>query len=169
MGTMGTTKRRVGVASIAQETNTFSPKPSTLDDFRSQSLVEGEEAGRTYRGTNTELGGALERIEARGAEAVPLLHAWAMSSGRLTHDALDTLCALLRKHIKAALPLDALVLALHGAMAATEIDDADAVLLRTPPTAAIGLVAGGGRRLGAAHRTSLRRYGKSGAAETLAP
>jgi len=77
------------------------------------------------------LGGALERIEARGADAIPLLHAWAMSSGRLTRDALDALSALLQKRIEAALPLDALVLALHGAMAAAGIDDADAVLLRT--------------------------------------
>src|SRR6185437_6575035 len=106
MSATGTTKRRIGVASIAQETNTFSPLPSTLDDFRSQSLVEGEAAGRKYRGTNTELGGALERIEARGADAIPLLHAWAMSSGRLTRDALDALSALLQKRIEAALPLD---------------------------------------------------------------
>jgi microcystin degradation protein MlrC len=130
-GTLDITKRRVGVASLVQETNTFSPKPSTLDDFRSQSLVEGEAAGHKYRGTNTELGGALGRIEERGAVAIPLLHAWAMSSGRLTRDTLEHLCSLLRKQIEAALPLDALVLALHGAMAASGVDDADAVLLRT--------------------------------------
>jgi microcystin degradation protein MlrC len=122
---------RVGVASIVQETNTFSPRPSTLDDFRAQSFVEGEAAGRRYRGTNTELGGALDRLEARGAIAVPLIHAWAMSSGRLAREALDDLSAMLRRQIEAALPLDALVLSLHGALAAEGVDDADTVLART--------------------------------------
>src|SRR5579864_2025216 len=114
---MGATDRaawRVGAASIVQETNTFSPRASTLDDFRSQSLVLGEAAGRQYRGTNTELGGALERLDARGATAIPLIHAWAMSSGRLTADTLAGLSAMLKEQIAAALPLDALVLSLHG-------------------------------------------------------
>ena len=123
--------KRVGVASIVQQTNTFSLRASTLDDFRSQSLMLGESAGRHYRGTNTELAGALERLEARGATAIPLIHAWAMSGGRLTREALQSLTTLLQQQIEAALPLDALVLSLHGAMAAEGIDDADAVLLRT--------------------------------------
>lgn len=135
MSATDTRASRVGVASIVQETNTFSPRVSTLDDFRAQSLVEGQEAGRRYRGTNTELGGALARLEERGAEGIPLIHAWAMSSGRLAREALDTLCGMLAAEIAEALPLDALVLSLHGALAADGVDDADALLLRAARTA----------------------------------
>jgi len=121
---------RIGLASIVQETNTFSPHLCTLDDFRSQSLHEDEDAARLYRGTNTEFGGALGRIEARRAEIVPLMHAWAMSSGRLTAETLCALCDILEQRLERAKPLDGLVLSLHGAMAAQGADDADGILLR---------------------------------------
>lgn len=122
---------RIGIASIVQETNTFSPRLTTLDDFRSQSLHLGIEAAALYRDTNTEFGGALAMVERLNGEPVPLVHAWAMSSGRVTADALDYLKGVLRAELEAAEPLDALVLSLHGAMAAEGEDSADAVLLRT--------------------------------------
>lgn len=121
---------RIGLASIVQETNTFSPHPCTLDDFRSQSLHTGEDAVRLYRGTNTEFGGALGRLEARGTDIVPFIHAWSMSSGRLTAETLGALGEILERQLERAKPLDGLVLSLHGAMAAEGVDDADGVLLR---------------------------------------
>jgi microcystin degradation protein MlrC len=119
---------RVGVASIVQETNTFSPKLASIDDFESQGIEEGEDI-RALAGTNTEAGGAVERLVARGVEVVPLIKAWAMSSGRLTGAALDELVARLRARLRTAGPLDGLVLSLHGAMSAETADDADLVLL----------------------------------------
>jgi microcystin degradation protein MlrC len=44
---------RIGVASIVQETNTFSPQLSSIEDFESQGIDEGEDIrrliGRTRR------------------------------------------------------------------------------------------------------------------------
>ena len=53
---------RIGVASIIQETNTFSPAPCTWDDFHSQGVFEGSAAEAAFRDTNTELGGALDEV-----------------------------------------------------------------------------------------------------------
>lgn len=120
---------RIGVASIVQETNTFSPRTCELADFRSQSLHVGEEAAHIFKNTNTELGGAIQRVEHRGALAIPLIHAWAMSSGRLTAETFDALQRMLEQQIERVMPLDGLVLSLHGAMAAEGKDNADAELL----------------------------------------
>jgi microcystin degradation protein MlrC len=120
---------RVGVASIVQETNTFSPHLTTISDFESQGIDEGDAIRGLFTGTNTEIGGALGRLTARGVDAVPLVRAWAMSSGRVTHEALDGLSERLRRQLAQAGRLDGLVLSLHGAMSAEELDDADLALL----------------------------------------
>ncbi len=121
---------RIGVASIIQETNTFSPIRSTLDDFEGQGLLEGELAREALAGTNTELAGAVDELERQGAMPVPLIRAWAMSGGPLQHEALTELRARLRRQVERVAPLDALVLSLHGALAADGVDDADLALLR---------------------------------------
>jgi microcystin degradation protein MlrC len=121
---------RIGVASILQETNTFSPLRCTLADFAAQGLYEGDEICHRLRGTNTEAAGALDALEEAGVDAVPLLRAWAMSSGRLTEDTLASLRARLRERLDQASPLDGLVLSLHGAMAAEGADHGDLELVR---------------------------------------
>lgn len=127
---MVTTQLRIGVASVMQETNTWSPVPCTMDDFRCQDLAVGQDVLDRYAGTSTEVGGALRAIMAAGHEAVPLMRAWANSSGRLTSDTLMELQALLVAQLRSQQPLQGLVLSLHGAMAADGIDDADLHLVR---------------------------------------
>lgn len=119
---------RIGIASIMQETNTWSPSPCTLAEFSSQGFALGSEVFELGRDTNTEVGGALAAVEAAGAEAVPLVRAWASSSGRVTAEAFAELRHRLVSQIEQAGPLDGLVLSLHGAMAADGYDAADAAL-----------------------------------------
>jgi microcystin degradation protein MlrC len=122
-------KPKIGVASIIQETNTFAIQSCTLEDFDANGLYRGQEIVEMYRGTNTELGGMLDALDRRGATPVPLLRAWAMSSGRLTRATLDALADLLTRELAQARSLDGLVLSLHGAMVAEGVDSADAALL----------------------------------------
>lgn len=121
---------RIGVASVMQETNTWSPVACTIDDFRCQDLAVGQDVFERYVDTLTEVGGALRAITSAGHQAVPLVRAWANSSGRLTSDTLAELRTLLAGQLLFSEPLDGLVLSLHGAMAAEGIDDADLVLVR---------------------------------------
>ena len=120
---------RIGIASIMQETNTWSPLACGLDGFESQKILFGAPMLEEFQGTNTEIGGAAEATEALGHEPIPLLRAWASSSGRVTAGALDSLSKMLQSAITDARGLDAIVLSLHGAMAAVGRDDADAALL----------------------------------------
>ncbi|MHB8613301.1 MAG: M81 family metallopeptidase [Candidatus Dormibacteraceae bacterium] len=122
---------RVGVVSLVQETNTLAVKKSTMADFGPAGLLTGETAARQLLGTNTEFAGAVAETVRLGAAPVPLLHAWAMSSGPLTAAALEQLKAALASQLKSAGHLDALVLSMHGALAAENVDCADAALLHT--------------------------------------
>jgi microcystin degradation protein MlrC len=122
--------RRVGVASIVQETNTFSPLPATLDDFQSQGIFHGQDVTRIFDGTNTEVGGALAEVDRQGLAAVPLMRAWAMSSGPIRRADMDHLVGMLSVDLAEAGPLDGLVLSLHGALVTEDGESGDSLLLR---------------------------------------
>lgn len=119
---------RVAVASIIQETNTFSPRASTLEDFAVQGLWLGQEADERSRGSNTEVAGALARLREAGVETVPVVRAWAMSDGILAAEAMAELERMLVVGLAEAGTLDALVLCLHGALVAEDAPAADARL-----------------------------------------
>jgi microcystin degradation protein MlrC len=122
------TRQRIAVASIIQETNTFSPRPSGLDDFHAQGLWLGEEARTRSAGSNTEIAGAIERLESAGVEVIPIIRAWAMSDGVLDSDSLIELEAMLLRGLTSAGQLDAVILCLHGALVSAEHYSADARL-----------------------------------------
>jgi len=118
--------KRVAVACVMQESNTFAPVYSPLDDF----LVEsGAALVKTYPGTNTEMGGFLEECERLDFEAVPLISAWAISAGPVSEVAFDALAKLLVEPI-AKTPFDALLVALHGAWLSESHLCADGELIR---------------------------------------
>lgn len=119
---------RIGIASIIQETNTWSPVGCTIEDFECQGLAVGQDVWDLFHTTNTEVGGAMRAVMESGSESIPLVRAWANSSGRLTRETLERLCELLKQELR-RVRIDALVLALHGAMAADGEDDADAAVL----------------------------------------
>ena len=120
--------RRVAVASIVQETNTFSPVLSELADFTAQGLWVGEQAVKLSRNTNTEFAGAVGELRAAGVTVMPLLRAWAMSGGVLRAEAFDRLRKMLLDGLRAAGPVDGVVLSLHGALVAETDSAADAAL-----------------------------------------
>jgi microcystin degradation protein MlrC len=121
-------KPRIGVASIVQETNTFSPAATTFADFDSQGIFVGDDA-RRFEGLNTETGGALIELRRRGAEPVPIIRIWAMSGGPITERALGQIAELLGRELARALPLDGLILSLHGALVGETVDSGDLLLL----------------------------------------
>ncbi len=117
------TKRnyRIGVGGIAIESSTFSPLPSTLDDFTIQC---GEEiiAGypyftdRTFEGrTDVEWFGTLK------ARSIP--------GGPVVAEAYAGMKAELLERLKASLPLDGFFYDIHGAMTVIGLDDAEGDLI----------------------------------------
>ena len=67
---------RIAVLNIGQESNDFNPLPTTLQDYRSFGLYEGQEMLEKLRGLG-EVGGYLEAIEESGleVETIPITKA----------------------------------------------------------------------------------------------
>ena len=118
--------KRVGVASIIQETNTFSANQSTMQDFELQGIWRAADVVTKSQGMNIEVAGSLERLRTHGFEAVPLMRAWAMSGGIFLDDELAKMKTLLKQEISAAGTLDGLILNLHGALVSESDDHTDA-------------------------------------------
>ena len=125
---------RIAVGGVQHETNTFSPRVATLVDFETPDawpgLTRGPALFEAIAGINLPAAGFV--AEARGLHhaLVPLTWCSAQPSGRVTQQAFEHVAGLLCEDLRAAGPLDAVYLDLHGAMVAEHVDDADGELLR---------------------------------------
>src|SRR5487761_1580343 len=103
---------RLMIGGVEHETNQDGTAPTVLDDFlvsRGDDDFDGVNAGRTY------VRGMFDAAQALGADIVGVQHAIALPSGTIDGDAYQQLKVELIARIRAALPLDAIALALHGA------------------------------------------------------
>ena len=120
----------VAVGGILHETHTFAPLRTNLADFTRQALYEGDALLSHLRGTASGLGGALEGLARTGYQPVPLLYAAAMPGGLVTHAAYEKLTTYMLDRLQEAMPVDGVLLALHGAMVAEGEDDCEGDILR---------------------------------------
>lgn len=122
---------RIAIGGLSHEANTFCPKPTTWNDFASRSVVRGEALFEGVAGTNTERAGALAVLTERSdCEVIPTLLASALSGAPVQADTFHALLDELLQRLSAALPLDGVLLVLHGAMMSTDEEDATGVILR---------------------------------------
>jgi microcystin degradation protein MlrC len=118
-------RRKIVIAMMMHETNTFSPVPTPLASFRP---LAGQAAIEEFRDTNTQLGGFLNVAHELGAEIIVPLAAGAHPSGRVEKAAYEDMCGAIVGAIRTG--CDAVFLALHGAMVAEHLDDGEGELLR---------------------------------------
>jgi microcystin degradation protein MlrC len=120
---------RIAVGQIFQESNTFSPMPTTLETFESVYLRRGSELLTGYGSARVEVPGFLAVLKRAGVEPVPLLAASALAGGAVTRPAFEILMRELEQRLAAAGKLDALLLALHGAMCIEDEPDAESEII----------------------------------------
>ncbi len=112
---------RIGLGGIAIESSTFSPLPSTLDDFtiqRGDEVVDGYlyfEDGTFEGRTDVEWFGTLK------ARAIP--------GGSVTAESYAAMKSELLERLQRALPLDGFFYDIHGAMTVIGLDDAEGDLI----------------------------------------
>jgi microcystin degradation protein MlrC len=124
------TALRIGYCGLVHETNTFAPGRTGDEDF-ARYTWRGHDLLDAFRGTATSPGGVIDAVRARGHELRPLLYAEAMPSGLVVAGTYRRLVDRLVGEIRAAEPeLDALVVSLHGAMAAEGALSADLETLK---------------------------------------
>lgn len=116
---------KIFAAGIATETNMFSPVPTGLEDFRVQ---RGSEVIVDPSLDLTRLWGP--QAQARGDTFVFSLNAWAEPSGLTVGPAYESLRDEILTTLRAAMPVDVVLLMLHGAMVAAGYEDCEEDLLR---------------------------------------
>ena len=120
--------KRVGIAGFLHESNSFSPIPTPYQHFKDTELTRGKALLERWEGTHHQLGGFLEGAGEFKFEPVPLLAAYGIPSSPIPSDSFEELSADLTGALRAALPLDGLLVALHGAAVSESYPDADGEL-----------------------------------------
>ena len=117
---------RIAIGGILHETHTFMEDETSLADFAAQSLHFGEDLLSSMRHSRSGIGGMIEGAIEYNWQLLPTLHAAAMPAGTVTKDAYRALRNELSNRLAQHMPLDGLLLALHGAMVAEGALDAEA-------------------------------------------
>src|SRR5579864_6202485 len=122
---------RIVTGGIAQETNTFQWQPTTLADFAqfgTGMICRGQEI-LDLTGTGTTYGGIIAEAQRQSVEVIPTTFGEAIHGGRVTQAAFRSLSEEILTGLRAALPVDGVLLNLHGAMALENDDDGEGALL----------------------------------------
>ena len=113
------------IAHLATETNTFAAAPTGLGDFEEIGIFHGDASRRDPEGAGAFLRYLRGLVEADGGQVVESLCTLAQPGGRTVRHVYETLRDTILEDLRAALPVDAVQLLLHGAMAADGYDDCE--------------------------------------------
>src|SRR4051794_4407077 len=120
---------RIAVGQLWQETNTFNPLPTTRADYESFGIYRGPELVVRLADVN-EPGGFFQEVGRwpEQPETIGLVRFAAWPSGPVTAETIRGIFAEMLDAVKRALPLDAVYLALHGALVAEGMPDVEGAL-----------------------------------------
>lgn len=121
---------RIFTASLATETNTFSPVPTDLDAFRAAFYAGPGEHPETPTLCSSPVLILRRRGRAEGFEVVEGTSCWAEPAGLIQRRTYEMLRDTILAELRAALPVDGVVLGLHGAMVAQGYDDPEGDFLQ---------------------------------------
>ena len=126
---MTTTTHRIAVGGIAHETHSFATRPTGLEDFRKQALFFGDDILAQLAGGKSATAGMIDNARADW-QLLPTVYAGAMPGGIVTTEAFETIVGELTARLAEAMPLDGVLLALHGAMVTEDELDAESAILQ---------------------------------------
>jgi microcystin degradation protein MlrC len=121
--------RRIFTATLGTETNTFSPLPTGLNTFQETCLFRNGNYGDRVPMFGAPLVVWRRLADARGWHTIESLCAFAQPAGRTAKTVYEVFRDEILADLRAALPVDAVLLSLHGAMVADGYDDAEGELL----------------------------------------
>ena len=120
---------RVFAGGIETETNTFSPMPTGLADFEVIRAADLDESGE-MGGFGGPFNVFRQRCRERGWDYIFSLFASAQPAGTTVRAVYESLRDELLEALEAALPVDIVLLPLHGAMVAQGYDDCETDIVR---------------------------------------
>ncbi|MCA9986978.1 MAG: M81 family metallopeptidase [Anaerolineales bacterium] len=116
---------RVVIGGISHETSTFTPVQTDWDSYHERFYLHGQAIIDTFTGTNTPLGGFIEAGTRYGLELIPTVFAEPHPSGPTPRPIFDHILGELLDGIRAAGPIDGVLLELHGSMVVGDLDGPD--------------------------------------------
>ena len=119
---------RIGIARISQETSTFSPQQTDLEMIRAFGVAHGQDVIEPRDRVNAFVAGFLDIVGDQELVGITSVHA--SPAGYLTAAAMDAITIWFTEDLQAALPLDGLLLSLHGAFASIADPDMEGRILQ---------------------------------------
>ncbi len=113
------------IAQLATETNTFAAAPTGLGGFEEYGIFHGDASHLAPEGTGSFMRFLRDLIEADGHAVAESICTLAQPAGRTVRHVYEALRDELLQDLRAAMPVDAVQLLLHGAMAAEGYDDCE--------------------------------------------
>lgn len=123
------TSKRIFTASLATETNTFSPVPTDRASFEAAFYAPPGQHPASPTLCSSPMVVLRRRAAQDGFTLIEGTAAWAEPGGLVQKRTYEALRDEILGQLRAALPVDAVVLGLHGAMVAQDYDDCEGDLL----------------------------------------
>jgi microcystin degradation protein MlrC len=127
---------KIALAGFLHETNTFSPYPTTYEDFTTPGgpftgFLKGDEIF-SYREKRVNIGasGCMKLAAKKGWEIVPLFWTFTEPAGLVTDNAFERLMGMIAAGLSEQGPYDGVYLDLHGAMVYGDYQDGETEILR---------------------------------------
>ncbi len=117
------------LAGLATETNSFSPIPTGIRAFQDGMLSYGDATSKPRVQANAALHIWKGMAEKEACSVVESLNAWAQPAGPTVRSVFESFRDTILADLTAALPVDIILLSLHGAMIADGYDDCEGELL----------------------------------------
>ena len=115
---------KVLILEFHQESNSFCPVRTTMQDYLRCSVLEGDDFRRKMKGEALAPNGMFTALEEAGAVSIPGYAMRAPAGGPVEHQVLEHFLTKARRYVVENLPLDGVLVSLHGATQTTEEDDA---------------------------------------------
>ncbi len=121
---------KIAVCEFREETNSFNPVACGMSEFKRGGVYAGEEMYRALRDKPCAVGGMIQAVEESGGEIVPLYSMNGNSGGMVEHEVMLHFLRETIERLRPALPVDGLLVSLHGATQTTMTEDACGMILQ---------------------------------------
>ena len=120
---------KIGVGLIMQESDSFSPITTSLQNFKDYYYVKGKEILEKFKGTNHEIGGFIDIATKEHFTPLYTIAANAVSSGPVESETLNYLIQEMLRYLDSGGDIDGFYMVLHGGMLVDEINDGSGMIL----------------------------------------
>jgi microcystin degradation protein MlrC len=128
-------QKKIAIIELQQETNSFSPVLTTLEDFKAGALGYGAEEVMVFSKIHNKKQiagflGAVSKFGNNQITVIPIITAWATSGGPLEFNLYHGFKQYIMESLRQLTDLSGIFLSMHGAMGVEGMQDPESDILR---------------------------------------